>query len=534
MEDKRGEEVTLSVEEDLSILSAVHFPLGLTALRFGLFMMMSAGILVVYLFMNHVFFPGYPVITPHAESIYAMAEHYPPFRMDEWSSYSITNDMLEGKLNNAESLSRKHPLEFSLLCFPLTALWGKAGPYYTNAFILWLSAILFFFLMFEMQSFFPALISTLFLAFATPNLFYASSAFSEPASQVLVLLVLLLFLRRLKEERNYLISFFCGLFAGFNLFFQPVIALIIIPILILLALEKGRWFWTDRDFHLHLLGFLLPFILFITVNRHYTGEYIQFLFSMPYNLYDPSSYRIGDPQTNWLLKIWKVLLDNPLGIVYLMPAVILVPYGFLVMWRNVRHELTILCGSVILLAFLQTISNAVPVTGESLGSRQMVPVFPFLVMPLAFLWEEGAGEKWWLSILTVLTIYICSFGWWTGIDRGSGVLPGILQDRDARFILLSRKGMLHRPVFHSRDEITRQYFQALKKRDIKRWLETLDRETLSKILGNEKVIFATLAQKVKFSSNKPSNFIESVDPAEGVRAVIPEFNEPAQLLDFEY
>ena len=248
MVDKRREEVPLSSEEDISILSTVHFPLGLTAWRFGLFMMMSVGILVAYLLMNHIFFPGYPVITPRGEGIYIMAEHYPPFRMDEWSGYSIANDMLEGNLSDAESLSRKHPLGFSVLSVPLTAIWGKAGPYYTNAFILWFSAILFFFLIFEMQSFYPALILTTFLAFATPNLFYASSAFSEPASQVLVILTLLLFLRRMREARNHTVSLFCGLCAGLNLFFQPVMALIIVPVLILLVLEKEKWVWTDRDF----------------------------------------------------------------------------------------------------------------------------------------------------------------------------------------------------------------------------------------------------------------------------------------------
>ena len=408
MADKRREEVPLSSEEDISILSTVHFPLGLTAWRFGLFMMMSVGILVAYLLMNHIFFPGYPVITPRGEGIYIMAEHYPPFRMDEWSGYSIANDMLEGNLSDAESLSRKHPLGFSVLSVPLTAIWGKAGPYYTNAFILWFSAILFFFLIFEMQSFYPALILTTFLAFATPNLFYASSAFSEPASQVLVILTLLLFLRRMREARNHTVSLFCGLCAGLNLFFQPVMALIIVPVLILLVLEKEKWVWTDRDFYLHIIGFMLPFIVFLVVNRHYTGGYFQFLFSMPYNLYDPSTYRVGNPQTNWLLKIWKVLLDNPLGIVYLMPAVILVPYGFLVMWRKDNHEFAILCASVILLAFLQTVITSVPVTVESLGSRMMVPAFPFLVIPLAFLWDEGTGEKWWISTLTFLTIYMCS------------------------------------------------------------------------------------------------------------------------------
>ena len=74
----------------------------------------------------------------------------------------------------------------------------------------------------------------------------------------------------------------------------------------------------------------------------------------------------------------------------------------------------------------------------------------------------------------------------------------------------------------------------MKDQDIKHWLETLDNETLSKIIGNERVIFATLTQKIKFSSSKPSNFIESVDPATGVRAVIPDLSEPAELPEIRY
>jgi hypothetical protein len=533
MEEKKSKEITFSAVEDLSILSAVHFPLGLTALRFGLFMLLSVSILGVYLLMNTVFFPGYPVITPNADGIYTMAEHYPPFRLDEWSGFSITKDMLEGKLHDSESLSRKHPLGFSLLCLPLTAVWGKAGPYYTNAFILWFTAILYFFLLFEMLPFPIAIISTFFLAFATPNLFYAASAFSETASQTLIILTLLLFLRGVSEGRNPALSFFCGLTAGLNLFFQPVMALIIIPILILLFLENGKWTRINREFYFHAAGFMLPFIVFLILNKNYTGEYIQFIFSMPYNLYDPSSYRVGDPQTNWFLKIWKVILDNPLGIIYLMPAAIMVPYGFLVMWRNDRRELAILCVSVIFLVILQIISTSVPITRESLGSRLFVPVLPLLVLPLAFLWEEGRGEKILLTVLAVLTVYMCSLGWWTGTNHGTGVLPGILQDREARYILLSRKGMLKFPVFYSKEEISKQYLQALKDKDIKRWLETLDKETLTKVLGNEREIFFTLTQKIKFSTNKPSNFIESANPSKGIRAVIPDNGEPEQIEYFE-
>ncbi|MDP2983107.1 MAG: hypothetical protein Q8O92_07245 [Candidatus Latescibacter sp.] len=62
MEEKRWEGVTLSSQEDLSILSTVHFPLGMTAKRFAVFMAMSVIILGVYLFLNHVFYPGYPVL----------------------------------------------------------------------------------------------------------------------------------------------------------------------------------------------------------------------------------------------------------------------------------------------------------------------------------------------------------------------------------------------------------------------------------------------------------------------------------------
>jgi hypothetical protein len=535
MEEKKWDGVTLSSQEDLSVLSAVHFPLGMTVMRFAVFMVTSVLILGVYLYVNHTFYPGYPVITPLAENNYVMAEHYPPFRMDEWSGYSIANDMLEGNLNDPESLSRKHPLGFSFLSMPLTALWGKAGPFYTNVFILWLSALIFFFLMFEMVSFPLAIISTLFLALATPNLFFAASAFSEPAGQVLALLTLLFFIYGLSHGRTSLNSFFCGFAAGLNLFFQPMMAFIIVPVLVLIALEKGRWEWSNHDIHFHVLGFFLPFALFITANRYFTGEFIQFIFTMPYNLYDPSSYHTGDPQTNWLLKIWKILLHNPLGILYLMPVVALVPSGLLAMWRSDRQEAAILSISVILLSFLQTVSSAVPITGESVGARQMIPVLPFLVVPLAFLWEEGRGEKILITALTVLTIYMCSLGWWTGIDRGAGILPGILQDRDARYILLARKGMLQRPVFQSKEAITGQFFRALKDRDIKRWLETLDRATLAEILGNERDIFTALTQKIKFSPNTPANFIESADPASGVRAVIPEINaEPALSPDIEF
>ena len=98
---------------------------------------------------------------------------------------------------------------------------------------------------------------------------------------------------------------------------------------------------------------------------------------------------------------------------------------------------------------------------------------------------------------------------------------GVLQDRDARMILLARKDKLDRPVFASTKDIEEQFFNSLETGDMGVWLQTLDRASIAEIHGFERAVFNDLINKYRIPGMDRGNFIQSVDPDRGIRPVIP-------------
>lgn len=517
MKEKNWSEVTRLPEEDLALMSSVRPLHGMGTLRFGVFLAMSAAILAIYLFMNYAFYPGYPVVTPRADQNEVYAEHYPPFRMDEWTNYSIAKDVLDGRLFERESLSRRHPVGFSVLAAPLTAIWGQTGPYFTNAFILWLSALLFFFLIQEMVTFPVAVGATLVLAFATPNLFYAASAFGEPLGQLLVLLSLYLFVRGSVARREWVFYLPAGLAVGLTLFVQPVLAFMMAPFLIFLAMEGSPALWKDRGALALSGGFFLPLIAYLVTGKAFTGVFFPYLFAFPYSTYNLLSHTPPGADPHFLLGIWKLLMDSPHGLVALMPMIMLAPVGFIAMWRGGYSMLAATAGSIAALAVLTSATVAVPVTGESVGARQLVPVLPLLILPLAFLWEEGVGERVWISVLTAFALLMSGFGWWAG----SGSVPDTLRDQQARFVLLSRKNLLDPHGCKTPQELVSRFALALRDRNIHHWLETLAHSSRVEIAGIEREVFESLSRRALSTDGNLEECIESAEPADGIRLLIP-------------
>jgi hypothetical protein len=207
---------------------------------------------------------------------------------------------------------------------------------------------------------------------------------------------------------------------------------------------------------------------------------------------------------------------------FLMPVVMLVPLGYIMMWRNEIKSVAFMSAAILGLIILITAAGACPVTGESVGSRHLVAVTPFFILPLAFLWDEGIGERIWLGATLALTVYMVSLGWWTGKSRGEGFFIGVLQDRDARMILLARKGMLERPVFTSSQDLAERFFKALEDHDMEAWLQTLDPGAVTEIHGFERSVFHDLTRKYAIPGFDRNQFIQSIDPDKGIRPVIPD------------
>jgi len=519
MKEKESSYVTRTPEEEMLVVSMTPNPPIMTLARYTITFLMSLGILGVYLVMNQMFYPGYPVINPFAEKNEAFAEHYPPFRMNEWICYSITDDIISGNLHNEESLSRIHSIGFSAIAVPLTMKFGEIGLYYTNAFILWLSAFVLFLLMAQIVQFPYAVAFTFVFAFATPNLFFASSAYSEPTSQLLTLLSVLFLVKGLLSNKELFYYSLCGFTIGLDIFVQSFMILSVVIFALIIFAERSRRSWKDMGVVFLFAGYSVSLMAFFTINKIVFGQFYQSIFSSYNYLYQYTGYTGG----NVIVGIWKFLFDSPQGLIFIMPFTMIVPMGIIFMWRKKLRSLSVITGALILFVIFCASLNCCPITVESVGSRLLLPIMPFLVIPLAFVWEEKIGEKIWVGITLALTVYMCSFGWWTGIDREKGFFIGVLQDRNARYILLSRKDKLNKPVFKSSGELTEIFFDSLKKHDMKKWLQTLDRTSINDIMGFEREIFNDLSKRLE-SDDSRDHFIDYVDPDNGIRLMKPEID----------
>ena len=512
--------VSRSADEDIELTSIIKDYRLLTPVRTAAFLLMSAVILGAYLFMNHSFFPWYPITTPYAEENSNFARQYPPFRLHEQISYSITKDIISGNLNSEDSYAHRHPPGFSLLSVPLTMAWDKAGPFYTNAVILWFSAIFFFFLMLEMVPFSMALCSTLILAFASPNLFFAASSYPEPTTQLFTVISLLVFVKGLSTGQELLYYALAGFTVGLTLFVQPSMAILFILFTAVLLYEHGRWAFSDWSIYLLTGGFLIPFIVFLVANKMLSDSYTGHIYSAHYALGSLVPQGGESTSANVLTDLKKLLFDYPHGLFFLMPLLVFVPHGFSIMWRYQIKPVFFVSVSVILGLLLLTAVSIDVVTDETIGSRHLIGIIPLLIIPLAFVWDEYRYGKILVISAFLATVYLSTFGWWAGNSKGNNIFFGMLHDRNARTILKTRNGSLEKTVITSANDTVDRFFQSLEKGDIKTWLMVLDNETMMKIQGKERAVFMELTAKYNDSGYDNSRLVQSIDPDNGIRLFI--------------
>ncbi len=331
-------------------------------------------------------------------------------------------------------------------------------------------------------------------------------------------------LTKILYEREALYYSLCGLAIGLNFFVQPHMTLPVVLFAVIIFAERSRWTWKNPGILFLWGGFCISIAAFFAIHAIVLGgnpENILSYFSFMHNQPPPNP---GYTRGNFIVGILKFLFDNPHGLFFIMPVTMIVPMGIILMLRKKLRSAAIITGTLILYVILYAALKISQITGETVGSRQLLPIIPLLVIPLPFMWEEGTGEKIWLGITLLLTVYLCSFGWWAGVSHEEGFFNGILQDRNARYIMLARKDKLARPAFKSSNEIAEQFFDALKKRDMKKWLQTLDRTSINRIGGFERVVFNILAEKIISQDISKNDVIESVDPDNGVRLIIPEID----------
>ena len=508
MKEKKWGGVTRSSEEDDALMHIAGDTPDIRVMYLAGFIAMSLAILGIYVTMNMWLYPNYPVITPGAETVASYDTNYPPFRAEEHITWEIAGETIEGRLFDEGSHSRDYPIGDGVLAAPLTAWFGDRGIYLTNTFLLWATALLFFFLMTELVEFGVAVAATLALAFATPNLFHAVSGFPGPGGQFLMTLSLFLLVRAMMSRHDRLFLILSGLSAGCLVFFQPVMVLAAPVFALAVMCENDRWTPFDRQILSMAGGFIPPLFVFFGMNA--------LLRDSVFGTIDID----GCSVLNVLTGIWGLLFSSPHGIIYLMPSAVLLPMGLIAMWRDDMKSISIAVGGVLGLMIVLVAAGPLPISGDSVGPRMLVPVIPLIVVPLAYLWHEHLGERLWLSATLALSIYMCGFGWWVG--DGSGPLgAGALHDRDARAIILSRQGRLDRPVYRNARDLESRFISAIEKNDLEAWLMTVDTDILRDIEGSERTIFEAMHRAISSGEAHPAEFIVTTNPDRGVTPHLP-------------
>jgi len=523
MDEKSINYITISPEEDQFVISTEQGSDVMTLGKYGVMTLISIIILSTYLFMNSVFYPAYPVIQSFAENIEHYAEHYPPFRMNEWTFYTIAEDAGTDYFWEPGHPARTNPVAFPLIAAPLIGKFGEIGIYYANAFIMWACALVFMVIMIRIVPFAAACVFTLILAFATPNLFFAASAYVEPLGQLMILLSIFFFVKGLSSNRELVYYTLCGVVIGLNLFVNPFMISAVVLFAVVIFSERSDWSWNNKGVLCLCAGFVASIGVFFIFYRVIFGSFLENARSYFFYLVsDTGLFPVYDRNSNVMVGIWKLLFDSPHGLVFIMPVTMLTPIGFIAMWRKKMRSLALLAGMTVLFLILGAAGGFCALSGESVGTRQLVSIVPLLIMPLAFIWGLETGEKAVLAVLTVLTIYICGFGWWAGTVRERGVFIGVLHDRNSQGIMLARKNMLPRPLFRSSNEIVRAFFSSLETENMYRWLQTLDRVSFEEIQGFEREVFNDFVRSYRTVPTDQDRFIASVNPDEGIRLVIPE------------
>ncbi|HUT63732.1 MAG TPA: hypothetical protein VMZ04_07225 [Anaerolineae bacterium] len=467
-------------------------------------------IFTVYLVTLLSLFPNLPVIARQAENIPGYDVNYPPFRVDEYNYYAIARNVLSGRLYEEGSYERGFTVGFPLIAAPFIAVLGKIGGYVANMFIIWISLVFFFLILRRYGSRWKALIITIILAFATLNWFYAVSCYTEPLSQLLVLLSFYLITMDRDSRRWDLAVFLAGFSTALNLFVRPHYILLVMPFFLYLWIHKHKKHIFDNRAFIFTAGAAIILVIWIIRNVVVFGGPLTFEYSRLIDTYVPgtaSSYMKG----NVFLGTHRLLFDQYHGLFTITPILLLFPAGLRSMWLNgFKKDSLVLFISVVMIA-LFVASGSYPFTEFGLGSRHMLPVIPLMMVPCIFFLDEKLFSRSIVMVLAVYSLYHEGIGWFTGGEPGMGFFLGILNDNQSRAIILARKGLLPRKSFENQQELIDTFRKALKKADLMKLLQTMDPLVIKNIQGNERNFMIYLRNQ-----KNPIAYIKATDPQKGI------------------
>ncbi|MDP2984593.1 MAG: hypothetical protein Q8O92_14840 [Candidatus Latescibacter sp.] len=469
-------------------------------------------IAAVYIITLLSLYPNLPIIERLAEDIPGFDQSYPPFRVDENIYYSISQNILSGTLYKGEhSPERGFTLGFPLVAAPFIAVLGKMGGYAANLMIVLLSLGVFYLILYRYGFRRKALVMTAIMAFASLNWFYAVSNYTEPLSQLLVLVSFALLLRDRSSPGGRTMIILSGVFTALNLFVRPNYLLLAVPFFFYLGIEKKEKVSFDKSALLYAGGVIAVIVVWAIRNTLVFGSPFTFEYTRLVSSFTPGMTSSQYMQGNIFLGIHRLLFDEYHGLLTITPIFLLFPAGLRAMWHKgmQKESLLLLAGAVIMVLFVA--AGPYPFTEFGLGSRHLVPLMPLLLLPAAFFLDGKLFTRSVVFLLALYSFYQAGIGWFTGGEPGMGFFLGILNESQSRAIILARKELLPHRNFRSQEELVKFYTRALKKADLMELLQTLDPLVIEKIRGNERTFMLFLRNQPD-----PVSCILAADPERGI------------------
>jgi hypothetical protein len=165
------------------------------------------------------------------------------------------------------------------------------------------------------------------------------------------------------------------------------------PFLLLLLVWAWREIPRPRDLHRVVWGALPLGLLFAAYN--------WVIFHTPF----PAGYRyhveyhdvhgqgfMGFTGPTWSA-LWGITLSPYRGLFFLSPVLLLAMPGLVFLWREPRFRSTAVLVTALLAGFLLYVSSYLYWSGgDAIGPRFLVPLVPFLMLPVARAWSEWSGH----------------------------------------------------------------------------------------------------------------------------------------------
>ena len=271
----------------------------------------------------------------------------------------------------------------------------RRSPMFTNSIITALTGVILFLILLKLFSNKRLAVGlSLVYGLSTLAASYSVSDFSEPLT-TLFLIAAFNSILLLKEEPSDLRAFFwCGLFLGLALFTR-IAALITLPIFLTFI------FWPQPRFKFssqqrHQLGtFLFPVIIILGIYLWYNYVRYNSFFNMGYGE-DLANHNLG---RIFFIGLYGLTTSLGKGIFWYNPILIFSLIGIpVLMWKNIR--LGIFISAFFLIHLLVYAAWPAWEGGWCWGPRNLVPVIPFLFIPLGFYLDRYDHWAW--------PHYICS------------------------------------------------------------------------------------------------------------------------------